>query len=211
MEKQIVVARLFGVRPGSFNKGSWRTVLLSSPRQLWELGRHIKNTMRIFFSYAEDSQLGCRPWPGVCPGSFSLLTVSVSLYSFHRWNIKSPHTVVLWESWNNTYSNRTVIREKHITNQIPFPDVKCHKDPPLHSPYLAERREFLRPFYFAACTHVPRYGYQRGLSSEQAINASCDCIAEAPHWAERCMTLTEMAGVPAWLMVESGVILGQTF
>lgn len=130
MEKQIVVARLFGVRPGSFNKGSWRMVLLSSPRQLWELGRHIKNTMRIFFSYAEDSQLGCRPWPGVCPGSFSLLTVSVSLYSFHRWNIKSPHTVVLWESWNNTYSNRTVIREKHITNQIPFPDVKCHKDPP---------------------------------------------------------------------------------
>lgn len=48
MEKQIVVARLFGVRPGSFNKGSWRMVLLSSPRQLWELGRHIKNTMRIF-------------------------------------------------------------------------------------------------------------------------------------------------------------------
>lgn len=72
MEKQIVVARLFVVRPGSINEGSGRTVSLNSPGQLWELGRHIKDTMRIFFSYTADSQLGCRPWPRVRPGSFSL-------------------------------------------------------------------------------------------------------------------------------------------
>lgn len=53
-----MVARLFVVRPGSVNEGSGRTVSLNSPRQLWELGRHIKNTMQIF-SYTVDSQLGC--------------------------------------------------------------------------------------------------------------------------------------------------------
>lgn len=56
------------------------------------------------------------------------LMVSVSLSSFHRWKIKSHIIVTLWESWNNIYSNWTVIREKHIMNLIPFPDVKCHKE-----------------------------------------------------------------------------------
>lgn len=137
MEKQIVVARLFVVRPGSINDGPGKTVSLNSPRQLWKLGRHIKDTMRIVFFLhcglpARLSTMAQSP-----PWFLFTLTVSMSLYSFHRWNIKSPHTVVLWESWNNTSSNRTVIREKHITNQIPFPDVKCHKGspPPPNTPH----------------------------------------------------------------------------
>lgn len=157
-----------------------------------------------------DSKLGFPPWPESVLIFYVLLMVSMSLSSFHRWKIKSHIIVMLWESWNNIYSNWTVIREKHIMNLIPFPDVKCHKE---FFFILGKITGIFETILFSLVYVCLQVGI-RVFHTECVINAMCCSFTDikllkAPHSARRCMTFIEIEGKCVWLMVEFGVFSKQ--